>query len=101
MLCAVYKSKKKADTYLYVKEKDDFSDVPESLLSVFGQPQFVMLVPANKRPRIAGIERERFLESMNEQGYYLQMPPKPENLLQSYRASLGLSNKNTNNESNG
>jgi len=43
MLTAVYKSKKKADTFLFVEKRDDFSKVPEPLLAMFGQPIYVMI----------------------------------------------------------
>ncbi|MEI8608542.1 YcgL domain-containing protein [Enterovibrio sp. Hal110] len=49
MHCAIYKSSKKASTYLYINRKDDFSGVPEQLLSTFGNPQFVMMVNLEKR----------------------------------------------------
>ena len=35
MLTAVYKSKKKADTYLFVEKREDFSRVPDALLATF------------------------------------------------------------------
>ncbi len=55
MLCAVYKSRKKADTYLYINKRDDFSEVPKMLLETFGLPKFVMLVPLHKPRKIANI----------------------------------------------
>jgi uncharacterized protein YcgL (UPF0745 family) len=81
MLCAVYKSRKKIDTYLYVPNEDDFSAVPEPLLKAFGTPHFVMQVPVNKRQHIAQIGREEFLKKIKEQGFYLQLPPSSASLL--------------------
>ena len=37
MLCAIYKSKKKPGSYLYIAKREDFSQVPEVLLSHFGK----------------------------------------------------------------
>ncbi|WP_395342359.1 YcgL domain-containing protein [Ningiella sp. W23] len=88
MLCAVYKSKKKADSYLYINKKDDFSQVPESLLQIFGQPQFVMLIPVNKRERLGGMPKQVILDKLESEGFYLQLPPKVESLLEQHRASL-------------
>lgn len=48
MICAVYKSLKKADTYLFVNKKGQFDDVPAPLMQVFGPPQLVMLLPLQK-----------------------------------------------------
>jgi uncharacterized protein YcgL (UPF0745 family) len=81
MLCAVYKSKKKVDTYLYVPKEDDFSAVPQPLLKAFGKPEFVMQVPVNKRQHIAHIAREDFISKIDEQGFYLQLPPTSASLL--------------------
>lgn len=91
MLPAVYKTKKKSGMYLYVKEKGKFDDVPDALMNQFGQPELVMLLALDKRERLAGVDKARLIKALEEDGYYLQMPPKEEDLLVSYRQSLGLS----------
>ena len=40
MLCHIYRSNRKLDTYLYLVDKDDFSIIPEDLLRIFGSPEF-------------------------------------------------------------
>lgn len=89
-LCAVYKSSRKADTYLYVPEKDDFSQVPSALLKAIGTPIFVMLIPVQKREQIAHIDKQTFIDKINHDGFYLQLPPKPESMLESHRQQMGL-----------
>jgi uncharacterized protein YcgL (UPF0745 family) len=42
MLCAIYRSNKRDQTYLYVEKKDDFTQVPEELMKSFGKPVFSM-----------------------------------------------------------
>ena len=44
MLCSVYKSSKKAQTYLFINKRDDFSDVPETLMKMFGTPIMVTVL---------------------------------------------------------
>lgn len=44
MLCAIYKSKKKLGSYLYVANREDFSSVPSVLLEHFGKPELVMML---------------------------------------------------------
>ncbi|MEG7407258.1 YcgL domain-containing protein, partial [Serratia marcescens] len=44
MLCVIYRSTKRDQTYLYVEKKDDFSRVPEALMKSFGVPQFAMML---------------------------------------------------------
>lgn len=42
MLCVIYRSSKRDQTYLYVEKKDDFSRVPEDLMKSFGTPQLAL-----------------------------------------------------------
>ncbi|PAJ76331.1 hypothetical protein CJF42_00060 [Pseudoalteromonas sp. NBT06-2] len=89
MLSAIYKSKRKADTYLFVEKRDDFSKVPEVLLDTFGKPVFVMLINISKRDSLAGADINKVKENLTEQGYYLQIPPPIENLLETFRNENG------------
>ncbi|MCA2015511.1 YcgL domain-containing protein [Vibrio tritonius] len=84
MLCSIYKSSKKEGTYLYVPKRDDFSQVPDTLMQVFGKPSFVMLVNLDKR-QLALVDVEKVKSALNEQGFFLQLPPPPENLLEKYK----------------
>ena len=84
MLCSIYKSSKKEGTYLYVPKRDDFSQVPDTLMQVFGKPSFVMLVNLEKR-QLALVDVEKVKSALNEQGFFLQLPPSPENLLEQYK----------------
>ncbi|MBF8999920.1 MULTISPECIES: YcgL domain-containing protein [Vibrio] len=84
MLCSIYKSSKKEGTYLYVPKRDDFSQVPDTLLQMFGKPIFVMLVNLENR-QLALVDVDKVKASMDEQGFFLQLPPPPENLLEKYK----------------
>lgn len=90
MICAVYKSPKKDATYLFVERRDDFSRIPAPLLTVFGKPQFVMLLSLKQTRPLAFAEPERLLEALATQGYFLQLPPPETNLLKQHRQQLGL-----------
>ncbi|KJG40438.1 hypothetical protein UA32_01295 [Photobacterium angustum] len=85
MLCAIYKSLKKDNTYLYVNKKDDFSDVPEVLMNTFGKPQFVMVIKLGGR-KLALADVEKVKEALKTVGFYLQVPPPVTNLLDQYKA---------------
>ena len=41
MICAIYRSTKRDQTYLYIEKKDDFSRIPDELLQSFGEPQVI------------------------------------------------------------
>lgn len=88
MLTAVYKSPKKALTYLFVKQRDDFSAVPEALLSTFGTPQLVTIVNLAKRDKLAFADLDTVEERLTELGYYLQLPPPVEDLLAEHKAQI-------------
>jgi uncharacterized protein YcgL (UPF0745 family) len=71
----VYKSLKKADTYVYLAARDDFTRLPEPLRSQLGALQFVLdvaLTPGRKLAREdAGVVRN----NLATRGFHLQFPP--------------------------
>ncbi len=83
MLCSIYKSKKKEGAYLYLPNKDDFSEVPQPLMELFGRPQFVMIIKLEGR-QLAQVDVNKVMQSIRQQGFFLQLPPPPENLLEQY-----------------
>ena len=81
MLCAVYKSSKQQQAYLYVPGRDDFSRVPDMLMETFGTPKFLMIMPLNKKRKLAQMDIETLRKELTIKGYYLQIPPTEDNLL--------------------
>lgn len=73
--CAVYKSSRKPDTYLYIERQDDFSRVPEALLSMLGPLAWVMDLELDVQRRLARADVEQVMAQLDDQGYFLQMPP--------------------------
>ncbi|MCJ2375670.1 YcgL domain-containing protein [Vibrio sp. ZSDZ34] len=84
MLCSIYKSSKKEGMYLYVNKKDDFSQVPDTLLEMFGKPIFVMVIKIEQR-KLASVDVEKVKESLKLEGFFLQLPPPPVNLLERHK----------------
>jgi uncharacterized protein YcgL (UPF0745 family) len=74
--CAIYKSDKKVDTYLFVEKEDDFERVPDSLLEMLGDVELVMTLDLGKREKLAQADLDDVKKSLGEQGYFLQLPPK-------------------------
>lgn len=89
MFCVVYKSLKRDQTYLYVEKKDDFSRVPEELMKGFGQPKLAMILPLDGRKKLVNADLEKVKQALVDQGYYLQIPPPPENLLKQHLQASG------------
>ena len=52
MLAYVYKSLKKADTYLYLAGRDDFERLPEPLRTQLGKLQFVLEVDVTPQRKL-------------------------------------------------
>ncbi len=70
MYCAIYRSKKKEGTYLYLAEKDKFDDVPEALMKSFGQPEFAMIIDLDKREKLAVVDIIKVKQSLQEEGFF-------------------------------
>lgn len=85
MYCAIYRSKKKEGTYLYVPGRDKFDDVPEALMNSFGQPEFAMMIDLGKREKLAVVDIEKVKKSLQNEGFFLQLPPPPDAALQAIR----------------
>jgi len=75
LLCQVFRSSKRAEMYLYVDKSRGLSDVPEALLSRFGDPFPVMVLQLSGSRKLARADVAEVLASIRERGYYLQLPP--------------------------
>lgn len=85
MLCSIYKTNKKEGMYLFISRRDDFSQIPETLLGMFGQPKLVVTMNLQETRSLAFADSKKVLENLTSQGYYLQMPPPPINHLTEYK----------------
>ncbi len=73
--CNVYKSDIKADTYLYLKAGVDQDDLPEALILLLGELTQFLSLALKPETQLAQASITDVLNSLDEQGYYLQMPP--------------------------
>ena len=74
MQCYVYRSRRKQQTYLFLPKRDDFSQVPASLLQLFGDAEFSFELALSAEKKIvlagaSGVQRQ-----IQENGFYLQLP---------------------------
>jgi uncharacterized protein YcgL (UPF0745 family) len=74
MFCKIFKSSLRADTYLYIPIEAEFSELPEGLLTHFGQPIFVMDLEVTRDKKLARNNADQILRDLSDQGYHLQMP---------------------------
>ena len=75
MNCFVYRSNTKSGMFLYLIDKDDFSCVPESLLTLLGDISYSFDFDLNKDKKLVKNDAYEVMKSMSENGFYLQMPP--------------------------
>lgn len=78
IICQVYRSPKEEGMYLYVKKEEGIAKVPEELLTLFGIPQPAMVLLLTPDKKLARVSVEKVAESLESQGYYLQLPPRNE-----------------------
>jgi len=85
MLCAVYKSIRKSQTYLFIEKRDDFDPVPDPLLAQFGPPQLVSLLNIKPGAKLAMADADSVIKAIQEKGYFLQLPPPPVHYLNEHK----------------
>lgn len=73
IVCHIYRSDRKADTYLYVLEKDDFSAVPPELMKLFGEPEFSFSFNLTSGRKLAKEDTDVVRENLKENGFHLQL----------------------------
>jgi uncharacterized protein YcgL (UPF0745 family) len=73
MLCHIYRSNQKFDTYLYLVEKDDFTIVPAELLRIFGPPEFSFSFDLTQERKLAREDAAEVFENLENQGFHLQL----------------------------
>ena len=78
IICQIYRSPKEEGMYLYVKKEEGLSKVPDELIKLFGTPQPAMVILLTPDKKLARVSVEKVAESLDTQGYFLQMPPRNE-----------------------
>lgn len=86
LITDVYLSSRQDEMYLYVAKAKGLADVPQQLLEHFGAAKRVLSLVLTPDKKLAWAEAPKVLEAINNQGYYLQIPPpKDDYLLDLYR----------------
>ena len=80
MNTVIYKSSKKQGSYLYIVQEDDFSQVPEVLLTAMGKLEMVMNLELNPEKKLAQADVLQVIGALKNDGFYLQMPDESEKL---------------------
>jgi uncharacterized protein YcgL (UPF0745 family) len=76
--CTVYRCRRQPEMYLYLRaglEPDDSDAVPAELLQRTGTLTEVMQLELHAQRRLARVSVESVIQALEEQGWFLQMPP--------------------------
>lgn len=76
MNCTIYKSERRANTYLYVASTLALKDLPLELMRKLGQLELVMTLVLTPTRLLAGADVLVVLKNLSTPGYYLQSPTK-------------------------
>ena len=76
MQAYVYKSRRRADTYVYLAARDAFDRLPEPLRNQLGPLQFVLDVDLAPGRRLARENPDEVRANLAARGFHLQFPPK-------------------------
>lgn len=75
MHCVIYKSERKADTYLYIEQAENFSRVPQVLLDKLGLLTPILNLELTPSRKLISADVVVVMQQLRAQGYYLQLPP--------------------------
>ena len=77
-ICSIYRSPKKEGMYLYVDKAEDLQRVPAALLEKFGKLAQAMTLLLHPQRVLARVDVLKVMAAIDEQGYFLQLPPVPD-----------------------
>lgn len=78
----IYKSSRKAELYIYITQKDDFSNVPQALYDSMGkEPIYVMEIELTPERKLARENVNTVIKNLETKGFHLQIPPPIANII--------------------
>jgi len=80
-ICSVYRSAKRDGMYLYVDKAEGLERVPEALMTRFGRAEHAMTLLIDEGRKLARADAAKVLHDITEHGFYLQLPPADEPVL--------------------
>lgn len=75
-LVQVYKSRRKADTYVYLKQGVATDTLPEALKQLLGELVPVVGIRLSAERQLARYTGAQVLAAIAEHGFFLQLPPE-------------------------
>jgi uncharacterized protein YcgL (UPF0745 family) len=78
MHCYVYRSQKRDDTYVYLRERDAFGLLPANIAGPLGDLHFVLAVELTPERKLAREDAHVVRANLAARGFHIQFPPKIE-----------------------
>lgn len=78
MHCHVYRSSKRDDTYVYLRERDAFGLLPANIAMTLGELHFVLDVTLTPERKLAREDAAVVRANLAARGFHIQFPPKAE-----------------------
>jgi len=76
--CAVYRSAKRDETYVFIASTAELSELPKEILKMLGQAEKIMTLKLTPEKKMARGNASVIMKSIEEQGFHLQMPENPQ-----------------------
>ena len=76
MQAYVYKSRRKSETYVYLRERDGFGLIPEALRTSLGALDFVLELALTPDRKLAQTDPVVAHANLAERGFHMQFPPQ-------------------------
>ena len=72
----VFRSHKKAQTYVYLPADQEYESLPEAFIEQFGQATEFLTFELHENSKLAQVDARAVLAALNKQGFFLQLPPQ-------------------------
>ncbi|XOV82026.1 MAG: YcgL domain-containing protein [bacterium] len=76
MQVSVYRSSRKAQTYVYLPADEDYDNLPEAFVTQFGEAELFLTFELHEGKKLAQVEARTVLAALRNQGFFLQLPPQ-------------------------
>ena len=93
VICEIFKSLKHEEMYLYVDKREGFARVPEALFERLGDTAKVTTLVLTRDRKLARVRADDVLASIAGKGFYLQLPPRREQMADAQMRELAARNE--------
>jgi uncharacterized protein YcgL (UPF0745 family) len=85
MKCFIYRSPKRNNTYVYLRERDAFAVLPQDLSGSLGVLEFVIELELTPERRLATQDVNRVMQNLRDFGFHIQFPPNEQLVMPQYK----------------